>query len=135
MGLDKTLPTPHMRVSKLTIKNLFYNVSSLEAIWGKYNMRHIHIAMVIKRGKMIASATNQLGSRTKGCGYDERTIHAERAVLKKIGDYTKLEGAVLVVIRFSRDTHDLINSKPCEACQRHLEKCVKDYGLRRVYYS
>jgi len=91
--------------------------------------------MVVKRGKIVEMATNSIGSRSRGCGYDDRSIHAERAVLKKLGDYTKLAGAILVVIRISRGTNELVASEPCEHCRPHMEKCVKEYGLRRVYYS
>jgi len=83
----------------------------------------------------VEMATNSIGSRSRGCGYDDRSIHAERAVLKKLGDYTKLAGAILVVIRISRGTNELVASEPCEHCRPHMEKCVKEYGLRRVYYS
>jgi hypothetical protein len=98
-------------------------------------MRHVHIAMILKRGKMLEMATNRVGSRIRGCGYDDRSIHAERAVLKKVGDYNKLDGAILIVFRISRGTNELVDSKPCKHCQPHMEKCMKKYGLRCIYHS
>lgn len=124
-----------MRIDKKFILQLFYDHRSLKSLWLKTRLRHVHIAMVLKRGKMLEMATNAIGSRNRGCGYDDRSIHAERAVLKKVGDYTKLAGAILIVMRISRGTNELVQSEPCEGCRPHLEKCVKDYGLRRVYYS
>ena len=124
-----------MRIDKGFITELFHTNRSLKSLWMTTRLRHVHIAMILKRGKMMEMATNRIGSRIRGCGYDDRSIHAERAVLKKVGDYTKLDGAILIVFRISRGTNELVNSRPCEGCQPHLDKCVREYGLRRVYYS
>ena len=124
-----------MRINKESILHLFYDHLTLKSLWQKTRLRHMHIAMIIKRGKMLEMATNTVGSRARRCGYDDRTIHAERAVLKKVGDYTKLAGAILIVIRISRGTNELVDSEPCEHCRPHMEKCIKEYGLRRIYYS
>jgi cytidine deaminase len=67
-----------------------------------------------------------------GAGYSGNTIHAERAVLKRIGDVTKLRGAELVVIRVGPRV-DIKSSMPCSECKCHLEKCMRVYGLRYVY--
>lgn len=99
------------------------------------NLRHLHVALVVKRGKLLGYATNRIGTRGRGCGYDHRSIHAERAVLKKIGDTAKLSGAILIVIRISRGTKEIVNSEPCHSCRCHLEKCMKHHGLKGVYYS
>lgn len=124
-----------MRITKSSIYKLIEETISFKALWTKSDLRNVHIAFLLCRGKLLGSATNMVGSRTKGCGYSDRTIHAERAVLKKIGDTSKLDGAIMIVIRISRGTNELVNSTPCHACRCHLEKCVKDYGLRRIYYS
>lgn len=94
----------------------------------------LHIAILQNRGKILGIATNSLGSRSRGCGYSERTIHAERAVLKKVGNISLLKGATLTVIRL-KDDGTIANSEPCHSCSVHLTKCMKEYGLRRVYYS
>lgn len=107
---------------------------SLDSIWNKHRTQ-VHIAVLIKRGKILEVASNAIGSRSKGCGYQERTIHAERAVIKKVGDMTKLNGASLVVIRIMRGTKEIGNSEPCHSCRCHLEKCIREHGLRSVYYS
>ncbi len=115
--------------------DLIQNYISIEAISMKTNLRQVHIALLIKRGKIIDIASNFVGSRNRGCGYDNRTIHAERAVLKKVGDNSKLAGATLIVIRIAKGTKEIVNSEPCHSCQCHLEKCIKHYGLKQVYYS
>lgn len=93
----------------------------------------LHIAAVVKRGKVLATAQNRLGSRSRGSGYSSQTIHAERAVIKKIGDISKIRGATLCVWRIS--AINVLPSKPCRDCQVFLEKCMKEYGLQAVQYS
>lgn len=124
-----------MRFRKEDVKNVVETHISFEALYGKSNLKHIHVALLYRRGKLLALATNTLGSRSKGCGYDHLTIHAERAVLKKVGDTDRLAGAVLVVIRIAKGSREIAPSKPCHSCRCHLEKCIRDYGLRTVYYS
>ena len=95
---------------------------------------HFHQAVIIKRNKILAIGHNSVGSRSKGCGYSHQTIHAERAVVKNLGDFSLLRGATLIVYRYN--AHDqLMDSKPCSECHLFLEKCMKEYGLRKVVYS
>ena len=101
----------------------------------KSRLKHIHIAMIIKGKKILGIASNFLGSRSQGCGFDDRTIHAERAVIKKVGDYSLLDGAIMIVVRITPGTRVTGYSKPCETCMPHLQKCIKQYGLKYVYYS
>jgi cytidine deaminase len=101
----------------------------------KYQLRKVHVAILMKRGKIIEVASNELGTRARGCGYSTHTIHAERALIKKLGDHTRLEGTIMIVVRISQGLMQMGNSTPCKSCKPHLEKCIKDYGLRRVYYS
>jgi hypothetical protein len=55
-------------------------------------------------------------------------------VVKKLGDTTKLKGAVLIVWRTNK-SGELLPSKPCADCHLFLEKCMREYGLRKVIYS
>lgn len=93
-----------------------------------------HSATLYRRGKPIATARNAIGTRSRGCGYSEYTIHAERAVVKRLGDLSQLNGCVLVVLRLNKQG-DVLGSKPCADCQKFLEKCMREYGLRKVLYS
>lgn len=124
-----------MRFRIEDIKHVVEDHISFETLYGKTHLKHVHVALLYRRGKLLALATNFLGSRTKGCGYDHRTIHAERAVLKKVGDTSKLLGAVLIVIRIAKGSREVAYSEPCHACRCHLEKCIRVYGLRTIYYS
>jgi Cytidine and deoxycytidylate deaminase zinc-binding region len=96
----------------------------------------VHMAIVVKRGKVIAQATNGLGSRSRGSGYSKYTIHAEKNVVKQLGDISKLRDADLYVMRFSKcDNPTFMGSKPCHECECFLQKCKREYGLRNVYYT
>lgn len=101
----------------------------------KSRLKHIHIAMIVKGKKILGIASNFLGSRSSGCGFDDRTIHAERAVIKKVGDYSLLQGAIMIVVRISPGTRHAGYSEPCKTCKPHLQKCMKKYGLKCVFYS
>lgn len=93
----------------------------------------LHVAAIVRRGKVLATAMNGIGTRCKGAGYSHQTIHAERAVVKKLGDTSKLRGATLCVWRVS--TINVLPSKPCSDCRLFLEKCMREYGLRCVQYT
>jgi deoxycytidylate deaminase len=100
---------------------------------------HIHVAVLLKRGKIIAEATNGFGSRSRGSGYSASSIHAERNVVKEIGNIHELKGAEMYVVRISRDSRtegedQFVGSKPCCQCTVFLEKCMREYGLKNVYY-
>ena len=99
-----------------------------------------HVAVLIKRGQEIARATNRVGSRSRGAGWSDCTIHAERNVVKELGDLEKLRGATLYVFRISRcrskvGIERVTNSEPCYDCHLFLTKCHEKYGLRKVYYT
>ncbi len=93
------------------------------------------MAVIVKRGKIIETATNRIGSRSKGCGYSDITIHAERAVVKKLGDISKLRGCTMYVWRIGFAEFYPMTSAPCHDCQIFLNKCIRQYGLRAVYYT
>jgi len=100
----------------------------------------LHIAVIALRGKIIATATNRNGSRSSGSGYSSHSIHAEKNVVKQLGDISKLRGADLYVMRISKDhtkvnSNRFMSSKPCEECQIFLEKCMREYGLKNVYFT
>ena len=63
----------------------------------------IHVATLIKRGKIIAQATNGFGSRSRGSGYSDSSIHAEKNVIKQLGNIHELRGADMYIVRISRD--------------------------------
>lgn len=95
---------------------------------------YLHYAQILRRGSQIAIARNTIGTRSKGCGWDAYSLHAERAVVKRLGDTSQLRGCVLVVVRINHQDKYL-QSKPCHGCTKFLSKCIKKYGLLRVEYS
>jgi hypothetical protein len=95
----------------------------------------IHRAVLVKRGQIIADASNNYGSRSRGSGYSRSSIHAEKNVVKVLGDVHKLQGADMYIMRFSRCPEmKFVKSTPCPACRIFLEKCIREYGLKNVYY-
>jgi len=106
----------------------------------KKHRTSIHRAIIVKRGNILAEADNNYGTRSRGSGYSASSIHAEKNVIKELGDISKLRGADMYVMRFSRDKRKsgmdrLVNSEPCSSCQVFLQKCIREYGLKNVYYT
>jgi hypothetical protein len=96
---------------------------------------HYHVAILMKRGKILSQATNRVGSRSRGVGYSELTIHAERNCVKQLGDTSLLRGADMYIMRISENNTEFKCSKPCSECKIFLEKCMREYGLKNVYYT
>ena len=100
----------------------------------------IHVAFLVKRRRIIAEATNGFGSRSRGSGYSESSIHAEKNVVKELGNIHELRGADMYIVRISRDSEtegleQFVKSKPCKQCAVFLEKCIREYGLKNIYYA
>lgn len=94
----------------------------------------LHYAELYRRNKLIASSRNKIGSRSRGCGWSDTTLHAERAVVKRFGDVSQLHGCILIVVRINKQG-EILSSKPCADCQIFLQKCIEKYGLLKVLYS
>ncbi len=97
----------------------------------------MHVAILVKRGKVIAQATNRIGSRSRGVGFSDKTIHAERNCVRQLGDISQLRGADMYIMRVSKDSQkpEFMSSKPCHECEVFLEKCIREYGLKKVFYT
>ena len=95
---------------------------------------HLHYAQLYKRNKLLATSRNKIGSRSRGAGWSDYSLHAERAVVKQVGNLSQLHGCVLIVIRVNKDG-EMRNSKPCQGCEKFLKKCMTKYGLSKVVYS
>lgn len=93
-----------------------------------------HVARILRRGRIIAQARNTIGTRSRGSGWDDQSLHAERAVVKSLGDVSQLRGCTLEVVRIGKD-NGIRNSQPCHNCHLFLDKCMKKYGLAKVIYS
>lgn len=119
-----------------------YRLSHYETVAQEYASRvgkamkcNLHMAFLYARsGVCIGMATNSVGSRSRGAGFSDYTIHAERAVLRSVGNTALLKDAVLVVVRIGK-SGAIRGSEPCHECKCHLEAAMRKYGLRKVYYS
>jgi hypothetical protein len=96
---------------------------------------NVHIALLMRGKRIVAMAKNRIGTRTSGSGFNNMTIHAEVAVIKKLGDISQLRGLTLVVLRYGFEPKTWTESHPCPDCMKFLNKCFDKYGLNRVYYS
>lgn len=101
----------------------------------KVHNTEFHMATLYgRRRKVLAVARNTIGTRSRGSGWDDQSLHAERAVVKRLGDISQLRGCTLEVVRLNK-SNEVRNSKPCHNCEMFLEKCMREYGLRKVIYS
>lgn len=110
------------------------NAKSRMACYKEVHNTQFHYAELYKRNKLVASSRNKIGSRSRGCGWSDQSLHAERAVVKRFGDVSQLHGCILVVIRLNKHG-EVLNSKPCGDCVKFLTKCMQKYGLAKVVYS
>ncbi len=99
-----------------------------------------HVAVLVKRGKVLAHAFNCVGRRSRGSGYSKNTIHAEKNVIKTLGDISQIRGADMYIMRISKDHKktgwsQFMESQPCNSCRLFLEKCIREYGLKNVFYT
>ena len=110
----------------------------------KSEMRSRHSCIIVdSSGSLISKAYNkyegmaehQLNQpkKNKGIHYSR---HAEELALNNV-DRKKINGAKLIVIRLACDKSDnlFMNSKPCSRCTIIIEKFIKKFGLKSVYYS
>lgn len=89
-----------------------------------------HVAAIVDaNGRLLAIARNKAMTPSKGCGASAHTMHAEIAVIKKLGDLKKLAGCTLVVARFT-PCGDVASSAPCSECRVKLEKMFTRYRLK-----
>jgi len=94
---------------------------------------HEHVAILLSaRGHVLEISKNRAGSRSQGCGWSDRSLHAERAVIKKLG---LLRGSILIVVRLSKGPTHFHGSAPCDECRCSLQKHIREDKLKAVYYS
>lgn len=129
--MEAPSPKPTHAFQAYLLETFCHNI---EALRNRKHRTSLHTAIVVKRGKVIAEASNQVGSRSSGAGFSNYTIHAEKAVVKKLGDLSKLRGCDLYVFRVGGEENSHA-SEPCKDCQLFLKKCMREYGLRFVFYS
>ncbi len=121
-----------MQLPLWVTRHIEHDVIPRDSYFAKHTSNY-HIALLFRGRKLIAIGHNRVSYRR---GENARTLHAEADVIRSIGDFTKLRGATLVVVRYGGHGHtDLINSKPCPSCQRLIDKCHREYGLKACIYS
>lgn len=105
-----------------------------------YSITNLHLAILVRRGNIIALAYNKVGSRSSGASTRgaQGFVHAEKNLLLSLKkNYSLLNGSDIYVVRFARNQgcYEFKYSQPCPECTVLLEKCIKQYNLNRVYFS
>lgn len=95
----------------------------------------LHVAILVKRNKILAAATNKISSRSAGASSrgSQTYIHAEKNAVRSLGDMSRMRGADMYVMRIGKCS--FMYSQPCPECTTLLLKCMKKYGLRNVYFT
>jgi len=96
---SSTMQINEMHRSSLSIFEDFVNDPRTTNMRNKH-YASIHKAVIVKRGIILAEANNNYGSRSRGSGYSRSSIHAEKNVVKALGDISKLKGADMYIMRF-----------------------------------
>lgn len=99
-----------------------------------------HVAVLMKRGKVIACAWNKAASPKKGASINGAGfVHAEKnLVLSLKQNYGVLKGADIYVMRISSKINDQRSfqySQPCPECTCLLNKCLRRHKLKNVYFT
>jgi hypothetical protein len=92
--------------------------------------QQVHFAAIIKRHKVIAMANNSFSKFLPHLW----SLHAERAVVRSLGNLQKLRGSTLFVWRSTPSTRTL-DSEPCPNCRLFIQKLIDKWGLRLVIFS
>jgi hypothetical protein len=99
----------------------------------------INMAIIAKRGKILATATSPNDSRSSASSSSDKIIYVEKSVVRQLGDIRNLRGCDLYIMNISKDNKKdetkFMNSKPCEECQVFLDRCIREYGLNKVYFT
>lgn len=122
--------------NKLNHGQIYY-ISEAIAEAQKSDLRCKHGSVIVKDGKIVAKGYN------KYTGYDRNggayangkwTVHAEADA---IHNYTKsnMKNADLYVLRFHDKTNEISNSAPCHSCKELIDRCMKKFKLKKVYYT
>ena len=90
--------------------------------------------VIFKGNNIISSAKNSLRS-CSGISNKHRkwstSLHAEQAAILNAGDWKKLKGCSMLVMKVSKTKGILSNAKPCEFC----EATIRYVGIKNVYYT
>lgn len=98
----------------------------------KHNNKH-HVALLFKHRRIISIGQNRLSQTMFRGGRRINTTHAEMDLLNSIRDIRTIRGSTIVIIRLG--PFGIVNSAPCASCMCLIQKCMREYGLRRCIHS
>ena len=91
-------------------------------------------AVIFKGSRIISSSHNYIRSCSAIKPQYRKwfnSLHAEQAAILNSGDWSKLKGCDILVMKISKTEEHISNAMPCEFCMASLIKV----GIKRVYYS
>jgi hypothetical protein len=106
--------------------------SQLSRYTTKHNNEH-HVAILFKNRRIVSIGQNRLSQKMIRGGRRIHTTHAEKDLIHSIRDMRDIRGSILVIIRIG--AQGIIHSAPCPSCMCLIQKCMKEYGLRRCLHS
>lgn len=102
--------------------------ATLKGVADKSIMKFKIGAAIVKRGRLLSIGHNSTKTHPKfGSKKNFMTLHAEGAAIynaNKLG--IDVKGATIIIYR-----RNWLNSKPCESCQRLIEKA----GIAKIIYT
>ena len=115
--------------AKTTSERQRYYLERAARVAMKSTMTHKHGAIIVRNDEVISEGFNH--HFTHMC--HKFSIHAEADAIHKIKKVTHISECELYVVRISKPSmnHCLKYSKPCNDCQR----CIERAGIKRTYYS
>lgn len=91
-------------------------------------------AVIFKGSRIISASHNYLRSCANIKPQYRKwsnSLHAEQAAILAAGEWSKLKGCDLLVMKISKTTGSISNARPCEFCMATMVHV----GIKRVYYS
>lgn len=93
-----------------------------------------HACIIVRGGSIVSIGLNRVKNNwfSNTC-YRMKTVHSEIDALRNM-DKKDVKGSVLYVSGITM-AKNLVNSKPCEECQKEINVYIEKYGLKAVFYS
>lgn len=93
-------------------------------------------ACIIINGNKIVSIGYNSYKKTLVSGL--YSTHAEIDALNKCKNKKDLKGAIMIVVRvnISKELpYKYLTATPCKECERKINKCMKEYGISKCYFT
>lgn len=124
-------------IFKKITKNIRYLVNEAKIEAHKSIMLHQHGCIIADENfNIIARGHNKYKYNNHPTTQRaiKSTLHAEIDALNNCLK-TKLNNSIMIVIRLNKTKNTVKYSEPCDNCYKIINKMMKKYGLRKVYFT